>query len=560
MDEPVSIKLKRLLEHTQLFLASYNNKKQWPTFYPLVCKLAEQYRTLYKQNPSALQAQLMLYKTQYDFATNLVINQCILTTALCVSQNYDDELSELYISASLIEHLCVGAQLNKLSKQIAFTSTESQIWQLRHKLAARVLLTAKQPAHSITQVLAKLSKYKHALVSTPKIMLYDGGTIIVALANILAVNLTCNAANQQINFYKAIADLYLRTPNLFAQRLLKSLIAHIGPLLPGSRVLYAEQAMIYLATDAEQRHILIKSLKNKIVWYRVKATLNDNAVQWLCADKRILYKVWDTEYVNIKAATPSTQNTLYDLIGLIKLQQEYSFNNINTLLAPHPNVIKSLCQAVKPYNKEHQAAKNLTHSLSMVGYNNAPAIIQRVVFEQLVFAIPHPLHAFLVNRLKCMVDIMRLLVYNNKQYQFEHICLPLYAYAHYLLIHCSTQLSRKTPIAHAPNKSSDTPMCAFFGIESMDSKHLNQQLSALLSDNPWTFALLDAEQVAKNELTEQSKLWVAFKVVAQSVFKPKTALTPWQQQTLKQQLIAQGWDNQADFYDKLQTLALFDSI
>ncbi len=159
-----------------------------------------------------------------------------------------------------------------------------------------------------------------------------------------------------------------------------------------------------------------------------------------------------------------------------------------------------------------------------------------------------------------MVDIMRLLVYNNKQYQFEHICLPLYAYAHYLLIHCSTQLSRKTPIAHAPNKSSDTPMCAFFGIESMDSKHLNQQLSALLSDNPWTFALLDAEQVAKNELTEQSKLWVAFKVVAQSVFKPKTALTPWQQQTLKQQLIAQGWDNQADFYDKLQTLALFDSI
>ncbi len=225
-------------------------------------------------------------------------------------------------------------------------------------------------------------------------MLYDGGTIIVALANILAVNLTCNAANQQINFYKAIGDLYLRTPNLFAQRLLKSLIAHIGPLLPGSRVLYAEQAMIYLATDAEQRHILIKSLKNKIVWYRVKATLNDNAVQWLCADKRILYKVWDTEYVNIKAATPSTQNTLYDLIGLIKLQQEYSFNNINTLLAPHPIVIKSLCQAVKPYNKEHQAAKNLTHSLSMVGYNNAPAIIQRVVFEQLVFAIPHPLHAF----------------------------------------------------------------------------------------------------------------------------------------------------------------------
>ena len=164
-------------------------------------------------------------------------------------------------------------------------------------------------------------------------------------------------------------------------------------------------------------------------------------------------------------------------------------------------LLKAYAKQLNRITKRHQAAKNLTHSLSMAGYNNAPAIIQRVVFEQLVFATPHPLHAFFANRLKCMVDIMRLLVYNNKQYQFEHICLPLYAYAHYSLIHCSTQLSRKTPIAHAPNRSSDTPMCAFFGIESMDSKHLNQQLSALLSDNPSRPALLDAEQVAKNELT-----------------------------------------------------------
>ena len=132
MEAPLSGNLKKLLESTQLLLGSHNNKNQWHTFYPIVCKLAEQYAALYKQNPAALQAQLNLYKTHYSFATNLVVNQCVLTCALSASQNYDKHLTELYISASLVEHLCVANQLNKLAQQQTFTNTDTKMWQLRH--------------------------------------------------------------------------------------------------------------------------------------------------------------------------------------------------------------------------------------------------------------------------------------------------------------------------------------------------------------------------------------------------------------------------------------------
>ena len=562
MDEPVSVKLNKLFENTHLFLASYNNKKQWQTLYPVICKLAEQYRLLYDEHPFALQAQLTLFNTKNDFATNLIISQCVLTAALCKSQKYNEELSELYISTALVEHLCVCQELNKLSEQVSFNENEKRTWKLRHQLAGKIILTGGEPVKPITQILAKLNKYKQALVSTPKIMLYDGGITLVALANIIAMNITYNTPKKHIDLYKALADLYIRTPNLFAQKLIKSLIAHIGPLLPGSRVIYFERAMVYLATDSEQRHVLVNTEnKDKMTWHRVKASLNDNAKQWLCTDSKLHLSVWNSEHITRRTNKLTTESlTLLDLISRIKLQHEYSYKGLSQIILPHPQIVNSLCEAVKPYNKEHQPAKDLKHSLSMVGYFNAPAIIQRVVFEQLVYVTPHPLQAFILNRLDCLVKIMSLLVSHNKQFQFEHITLPLYAYTHFLLTQCSTRLSRKILIDETPNKTLSIPFYAFFGVNLLNNEQLNVQLKQLLSDNPWTAALLEAEQTPKKQLNSHHKLWVALKTLAQYVFKPELALSPWQQQTLSDQLTAQGWKDKHSFYQQLQELNLSNTI
>ncbi|MFP3458703.1 hypothetical protein R0J89_20860, partial [Psychrobacter sp. SIMBA_152] len=80
----------------------------------------------------------------------------------------------------------------------------------------------------------------------------------------------------------------------------------------------------------------------------------------------------------------------------------------------------------KHYNKELLPAKDLRHSLSMVGYDKAPAIIQGVVFQQLVNSIAHPLHAFLCTRISCLVNILELLVKHNPRVQGERISLSLY--------------------------------------------------------------------------------------------------------------------------------------
>ncbi|WP_372859433.1 hypothetical protein [Pseudoalteromonas sp.] len=560
MEAPLSGKLKKLLESTQLLLNSHNNKSQWHTFYPLLCKLSEQYAALYKQNPAALQAQLNLYKTHYSYATNLVVNQCVLTCALCSSQNYDSNLTELYISASLVEHLCVTKQLNKLSQQQTFSETDTKMWQLRHKLAAKILLTAKQPAHQIAHILAKLGKYKHALLDTPKIMLYDGASVLVSLANILALNVTCNEKQQHINFYKAVADLYIRTPNSFAQTLLKALVAHVGQYVPGSQVVYADQAMVYLATDTQGRHIIVNNANTKMAWYRIKASLMDDSKAWECNDNRLFLKVWDSEYLNIPNSKLSAQTSLYQLVKQIKTQKEYSFKALNTLLTPYPDVIKSVCLAVKHYNKELLPAKDLRHSLSMVGYDKAPAIIQGVVFQQLVNSIAHPLHAFLCTRISCLVNILELLVKHNPRVQGERISLSLYAYLYYVLIHYSADVSRKITIDQTPNKSLDTPFSIFFGVNNVDASHLNAELNELLSGDPWASALLNAEQLPKKQLDDAGQLWAALKVVAQRILKPNQPLTAWQQQVLNQQLSRHGWQSEADFNQSLLRLGLHNSI
>mgnify|MGYP001074705851 FL=1 len=560
MEAPLSGKLKKLFESTQLLLSSHNNKSQWHTFYPLVCKLSEQYAALYKQNPAALQAQLNLYKTHYSYATNLVVNQCVLTCALCSSQNYDNDLTELYISASLVEHLCVAKQLNKLAQQQTFNEADKKMWQLRHKLAAKVLLTAKQPAHQIAHILAKLGKYKHALLDTPKIMLYDGASVLVALANILALNVTCNEKQQHINFYKAVADLYIRTPNSFAQTLLKALVAHVGQYVPGSQIVYADQAMVYLATDTQGRHIIVNNANTKMAWYRIKASLMDDSKAWECNDNRLFLKVWDSEYLNIPNSELSVQAPLYQLVKQIKTQKEYSFKALNTLLTPYPDVIKSVCLAVKHYNKELLPAKDLRHSLSMVGYDKAPAIIQGVVFQQLVNSIAHPLHAFLCTRISCLVNILELLVKHNPRVQGERISLSLYAYLYYVLIHYSADVSRKITIDQTPNKSLDTPFGTFFGVNNLDASHLNSELNELLSGDPWASALLNAEQLPKKQLDDAGQLWAALKVVAQRILKPNQPLTAWQQQILNQQLSRHGWQSEADFNQSLLGLGLHNSI
>jgi hypothetical protein len=562
MDEPLANRLKQLHENTQRFLIGYNNKDHWQALYPMACKLAEQYRVLYEHCPNALLSKLTLFNSHYSYSTNLVISQCVITASLCASQNYDKKLTELYINAALVEHLCVCSQLNKLAEQSEFSANDKKIWQLRHQFAAKIMLSCGNSAAPITHILAKLNKYKQALVNTPKIMLYDGGITLVALANIIAMNITHTPAKKHISFYQALSDLYLRTPNIFAQHLIKSYVAHVGAFLAGSRVVYQDQNMIYLATDKQNRHILVTPAnKQKLAWFRVKATLKDNPKQWKCADKKLLYSVWNSEHITInEQGCLNKSNQLIELISQIKVNHEYSFKGLNKIMAHHPEIVTRVCEAVKPYNKEHQAAKDLRHSLSMVGYNNAPAIIQRVVFEQLVNSTPHPLQKFILNRLDCLVKIMALLVTHNKQYQFEHITLPLYAYTHFLLTQCSTRLTRKIAIDEAPNKTLSTPFSAFFGVANINNEHVKALLLQLLSDNPWANTLLQAEQTAKKQLTNEHKLWVALKVIAQRVFKPELKLTPWQQQTLSEQLRLNGWDDERPFYAQLAGLQIYNNI
>ena len=562
MDKPCAQDLASLFDRTHQVLRFYHNKSQWPQIYPLLSQLAEQYYKLYTSHPNSLQAQLTLYLDTHGYTTNLVVNQCVIISALCHSLNYDSKITQLLICVCLTNYLCVQTQTNKLALRQPLDLQEKKQWQARHQLAVKLLQSANVPTEHIAGILSRLNKYKQALLSTPKIMIYDGSTTLVALANIMAMNITYRTQNDHIDLYKAVADIYIRTPNLFAQQALKAFIAHIGPYLPGSLIRHHDQQLTYIGKDARQRHLLIEfNESQKPKWYSVKARLESNSKQRPSQDKRLLFSVWFNEHISrpIEQDNVEKQQILM-LISQVKVQQEYSYNSLAKLLNHHPKTVELLREAVKPYNKEHLAGKDLRHCLSMVGLYNAPAIIQQVLFEQLVSQHAHPLMQHIQFRLQAIIRLLNLLVCHDKHNQFEHLALPIYGYVNYLIEYCSTTISRKTLYEKQLKSDVSMPFAWLFGVNTYDSDQLTAYLLELIGDNPWTQALLDAEQQQKQHLSAQAQLWVAIKLIVTDVFQPQVKQSSWQTDTLQQVLQRLDWQSSEQFYSQLPSLGLSNSV
>lgn len=562
MDNLSPKQLAGLFEKTHQVLRLYNNKSQWSHIYPLLSQLAEQYYTLYETHPNAMQAQLTLYVGTHGYTTNLVVNQCVIVTAFCRSLGYDSKVSELLIFVCLSNYLCVQTQTNKLALRHPLNAQEKKQWQARHQLAVKLLQSADVPTEHIACILARLNKYKQALLSTPTIMIYDGLTTLVALTNIIAMNITYRSQNDHIDLYKAVADIYIRTPNLFAQQALKSLIAHLGPYLPGSLVNHGDQQLVFVGNDNTQRHLLIAiNEPKKIKWYSVKSQLTAFSKQRPSKDQRLLFRVWFTEHIAPPTViNNTTKQQLLMLISDVKIQLEYSYSALAKLLNNQPTTLALLREAVKPYNKEQLAGKDLRHCLSMVGLSNAPAIIQRVLFEQLVNHQMHPLMDHVNCRLKAIISILKLLVTHDNTNQFEHLALPIYGYVNYLIEFCSTAISRKTLYEEKTKSNISTPLAWLFGVNEYDSEHLSEYLLELLGDTAWVHALLEAEQQQKQQLSPQAQLWVALKLITLNVYQPKASASSWQTQTLEQVLKRLGWQSSVHFYSQLPNLGLTNSV
>jgi hypothetical protein len=248
------------------------------------------------------------------------------------------------------------------------------------------------------------------------------------------------------------------------------------------------------------------------------------------------------------------------LISQVKIQKEYSYSALAKLLNNHPATIELLREAVKPYNKEQLAGKDLRHCLSMVGLYNAPAIIQRVLFEQLVSHQAHPLMQHIQLRLQAIISLLNQLVSRDQHNQFEHLALPIYGYVNYLIEYCSTTISRKTVYEHSPKSDVSMPFAWLFGVTVHDSGHLSAYLLELLGDNPWTQALLDAEQQKKQHLSAEAQLWVAIKLVVIKVYQPNAIQSSWQTHTFDQVLKRLDWQSSEDFYAQLPSLGLSNSV
>lgn len=562
MDNPCARDLASLFEKTHQVLRFYHNKSQWPQIYPLLSQLAEQYYKLYCSHPNAMQAQLTLYLDTHGYTTNLVVNQCVIISALCRSLGYDSKVTQLLICVCLTNYLCVQIQTNKLALRQPLNLQEKKQWQSRHQLAVKLLQSANVPTEHIAGILSRLNKYKQALLSTPKIMIYDGPTTLVAVANIIAMNITYRSQNDHIDIYKAVADIYIRTPNIFAQQALKALIAHLGRYLPGSLVHYNEQRLTYIGEDSRQRHLLIAlNEQHKSKWYSVKAQLAVNSKQRPSQDKRLLFSVWFNEHLALPVEVDNVEKQqLLMLISQVKIQQEYSYSALAKLLNNHPATVELLREAVKPYNKEHLAGKDLRHCLSMVGLYNAPALIQQVLFKQLVNHQAHPLMQHVQFRLQAIIRLLNLLVSHDKHNQFEHLALPIYGYVNYLIEYCSTSISRKTLYEKQLKSDVSMSFAWLFGVTSYDSEQLTDYLLELLGDNPWTQALLDAEQQQKQHLSAHAQLWVAIKLIVTHVFQPDAKQSSWQTHIFEHVLKRLDWQSSEQFYSQLPSLGLSNSV
>jgi hypothetical protein len=535
--------LKKLFEHSHQVLRLYYNKEKWPVIYPSITQLAERFVQCYTLQPGALHAHLHFYAKQQGYTTNLVVNQCILVTAICKALKYNKELTESLVIAAISDQICTTNETNKLASGHPLSEQAQRLVQNRHALAVKMLNKGNVPTGQVQRILARLDKYASAITGVNAIPLYDNPSIIVAIAMRIAKAITPRPKVKTFSLNQAIKSLYLSCYNEFAQNALCELSGQLVAHPSGLSVSYKNEQCIVLAKNGNIHYLalMIEDKARRII--RTSQPIFGEYRTQIISDPILLYKIWFNEQlpeIEVKALDDRESLESIAKLGNTKYPD---FKQLEKVVTNFEHIEQALRTAAKQYNRQGQKAGSLRHSLTMVGLDTAALLCQRVLLETMITNVSHPFASDIINKYAHINKVITLLISKKHSEKFEFYLCPFAAFIYFLLHQHPEKVMRFIQIDEDEFSSKPLSIAQLFGLKDYQHDSLIDYVSNYFSESFSHRALLNTETKTKSQLNDVDKEFVAIKYLAMTTLFDIDLGTPWQKQTTTDVLKHFEWEN-----------------
>jgi hypothetical protein len=535
--------LKELFEHSHQVLRLYYNKEKWPIIYPSITQLAERFVMCYKQQPAALHAHLHFYVKHQGYATNLVVNQCILVTSICHALKFNKEITEALVIAAISDQICTTNETNKLAAGQNLTEQGQKLVKNRHAYAVKMLSKGNVPTGQVQRILARLDKYSSAITGINAIPLYDNTSIIVAIALRIAKAITPRSKVKTFNLNQAIKSLYLSCYNEFAQNALCELSALLVAYPSGLSVSYKNEQCIVLARSGSIHYLaLIIEGKARRIIRTSQPIYGEYRIQ-IISDPILLYKIWFNEQLPEVVINDLYESRNLESIAKLGNTKYPNFNQLEKVVTNFEHIEQALRTAAKQYNRQGQKAGSLRHSLTMVGLDTAALLCQRVLLETMIANVSHPFSSDIINKYAHINKVITLLISKKHSEKFEFYLCPFTAFIYFLLQQHPEKVMRFIQIDDDDFSNKPLSIAQLFGLIKFQHDSLTDYVSNYFSESLSHLALLNTETKTKSQLNTLDKEFVAIKFLAIITLYDIDLETPWQRQTTKNVLKQFEWEN-----------------
>ncbi|WP_462159966.1 hypothetical protein [Pseudoalteromonas sp. GB56] len=530
--------LGKLVSYIAKLHKATRDKTQWSSLYPALLVLSERLSTLNHNNGSLFQWLLSCELTQFPYATRLHIKRIAALACLTQSQGYQAKDCQLMMMAILSADLSVLGVLNKRADNKPLSEREALQLQRGTLLSIKMLDINAHQHPALVQILAKTKQYQRIITNKQSAQLYDGYTRMVALAQLLGNYTTATASKEGVHFFNACAYVYKTTHHTDIQFLCTQIIEHLSPQLLGSYSQRGEQSFVYMGQHPDNEHIF-SELRTDKPRYRI---IKKPHWQYLsqCEIYNDISELIERIGAPVQRSHKVVRNTQNNHYLVQQLSQAHSYSEIEKCIAERPELIARIMQEASAYNRTYQSAGTLRHALSMVGLYNVGDFISRVLLEQQVQELQHPLAAFVKARVQCTHKLVAFMSEKMKNVYSERLATLYLCYFNYFLQEAGAKLSRTAaldPLKLPFDEHAPRPIAALLGVSHYDKSALHAYLVQHLGESEWVSALIQSEQLPFNELNTNARICFTFKLVMFHVYGHGHNIEPWQQQLVKNTML-----------------------
>ncbi|MBQ4835110.1 hypothetical protein [Pseudoalteromonas luteoviolacea] len=558
-NKDISKQLFELVNKTEQTLRLYYNKQKWPSIFPTLAELAQLYTHTYQSAPNALHSYLNFNFQQLSPTTNLVVKKCILVCIISEGHGYSNNIRQELLVACLASFLCVKKESDKLLKAQPLTEQGKKIWKIRYQLAVKVLEHGGSVNKQATRMMSRLQPYCETLKSKRVAPLYDNTTLVVAIAQIIAMALV-KTPTKSNTLASVVKKLYLSSYDEFTRDTLNKLSLQFSHFAVGCVTVYRGQKALLLQRN-EKSQVICTFEDNKVD--RLVKTQSSFEFEYRSistADKHLLFKVWGHIEAQEIAPTEDSFEATYTVIEKLSRNSFASFRAIEKTIEPFPYIEQALQQAAKQYNREAQKGANIRHCLTMVGLNTASLLCQRVLVEQVISQLRHPFALNIWHKYQQLAQILATLTKQAYGQEYESILSPISAVVAFMLKHHDIDIKRFTCVSEQADSSTPYSLARLFGFMEFNTTQLNDYFSHHFDNSPPHTAFMQSEKEKDDSLSEEAKTFVAIKVLAMQWSSAHFTPTAWQHHVLQNQIKKFGWDSEMQLNDAILALSLHSMI